>query len=167
MGGSDDASNLISVSVEEHAELHLALYLEHGKWEDYIAAQGLAGIIGHEDVVYHVSEQRRKAQSIGVTKDWENRDQKRKELSERNRRTKSQEIKKAWADGKYDNRTGLTGRPKGVKEKKPRKVRNGTRPVCYNNEVYPSCAHLARQLGTYPCKVRRWAETQTNGTSYV
>lgn len=43
MGGSDDPSNLVLVSIEEHAELHLALYLEHGKYEDYIAYHMLAG----------------------------------------------------------------------------------------------------------------------------
>lgn len=43
MGGTDDPSNLVEVSVEEHAELHFALYLEHGKYEDYIAYNMLAG----------------------------------------------------------------------------------------------------------------------------
>ena len=43
MGGTDDPSNLIEVSVEEHAELHFALYMEHGKYEDYIAYNMLAG----------------------------------------------------------------------------------------------------------------------------
>ena len=50
MGGTDDPSNLYECSIEEHAELHFALYLEHGNWQDYIAALGLAGIIGHEEV---------------------------------------------------------------------------------------------------------------------
>ena len=43
MGGSDDPSNLVEVTIEEHAELHLSLYLEHGKYEDYIAYNMLAG----------------------------------------------------------------------------------------------------------------------------
>ena len=50
MGGTDSPENLYECSVEEHAELHFALYLEHGRWEDYMAALGLAGIIGHEEV---------------------------------------------------------------------------------------------------------------------
>jgi len=49
MGGTDDPSNIMECSVEEHAELHFALYLEHGKWEDYIAALGLAKIIDSEE----------------------------------------------------------------------------------------------------------------------
>ncbi len=49
MGGTDDPSNLIEVSLEQHAELHFALYLEHGKVEDWVACQSLAGLITHEE----------------------------------------------------------------------------------------------------------------------
>ena len=51
MGGTDDPSNLIEVSVEQHAELHFALYLEHGKLEDYLAAKSLANYLD-EDTQY-------------------------------------------------------------------------------------------------------------------
>ena len=51
MGGTDDLSNLFECSVEEHAELHLALYFEHGHWEDYIAALSLGGIMDREELV--------------------------------------------------------------------------------------------------------------------
>ena len=60
-GGTDDPSNLIEVTVEQHAELHLALYLEDGRWEDWLAFNGLAGIIGHEECV-------KQAQSLAVSK---------------------------------------------------------------------------------------------------
>ena len=43
-GGSDDPSNLVEVTVEEHANLHLALYLEHGRWQDWIAFNMLSGV---------------------------------------------------------------------------------------------------------------------------
>ena len=49
MGGSDDPTNLIEVSVEEHSELHLALYLEYGRTEDWVASQSLAGLMGKEE----------------------------------------------------------------------------------------------------------------------
>ena len=42
-GGTDDPDNLVRVTIEEHAELHLARYLEHGEWGDYIAAMTLSG----------------------------------------------------------------------------------------------------------------------------
>ena len=43
MGGSDDPSNIIEVSIEEHANLHLDLYLQYGDYKDWIACQGLSG----------------------------------------------------------------------------------------------------------------------------
>ena len=48
-GGTDEPSNLFECSVEEHAELHFALYLEHGRWQDWIAFHVLAGWIDAED----------------------------------------------------------------------------------------------------------------------
>ena len=42
-GGTDEPSNIMEVSVEEHAELHLALYLEHGKVADWVAYHMLSG----------------------------------------------------------------------------------------------------------------------------
>ena len=50
-GGSDEPSNLVEVTVEEHANLHLSLYLEHGRWQDWLAFHAIAGIIECEDVV--------------------------------------------------------------------------------------------------------------------
>ena len=47
-GGTDDPSNLVEVSVEQHAELHLALYLEHGYVEDWVAAMALSGQISND-----------------------------------------------------------------------------------------------------------------------
>jgi hypothetical protein len=42
MGGTDDPSNLIELTPAEHAEAHKKLYEEHGRWQDYVAWQGLA-----------------------------------------------------------------------------------------------------------------------------
>lgn len=50
-GGSDDPSNLIELTVEEHAEAHRILFEQYGRWEDEYAWKGLAGIIGKEELV--------------------------------------------------------------------------------------------------------------------
>lgn len=42
LGGSDDPSNLVELTVEQHAEAHRLLYEQHGNWQDYVAWQGLA-----------------------------------------------------------------------------------------------------------------------------
>ena len=51
MGGTDDESNLVELSIEEHAEAHKKLYEEHGRWEDYLAWQGLAGLMTRAELV--------------------------------------------------------------------------------------------------------------------
>lgn len=51
MGGSDDPSNLIELTVEDHAEAHRRLYEEHGKIEDKVAWLALSGHITKSDAV--------------------------------------------------------------------------------------------------------------------
>ena len=50
MGGINHSSNIVVLSVEEHAEAHRKLYEEHGKWQDKIAADMLSGQIKSDDV---------------------------------------------------------------------------------------------------------------------
>jgi hypothetical protein len=49
VGGTDDPSNLILLTVEEHAEAHRKLYEEHGRWQDYVAWQALTSNITEEE----------------------------------------------------------------------------------------------------------------------
>jgi len=51
LGGTDDPSNLIELTVEEHAEAHRKLYEEHNNWQDYCAWQALSGRIGQEEAL--------------------------------------------------------------------------------------------------------------------
>ena len=51
MGGSDDPSNLIELTVEEHAEAHRKLYEQYGHWQDKIAYDMLSGQIGLDDAI--------------------------------------------------------------------------------------------------------------------
>jgi hypothetical protein len=46
MGGTDDPSNIIELTIEEHAEAHRKLYEEHGHWQDLVAWKGLLGLLG-------------------------------------------------------------------------------------------------------------------------
>lgn len=49
MGGSNDSSNLVELSIEEHAEAHRLLFEEHGRWQDKLAWNLLAGNITAEE----------------------------------------------------------------------------------------------------------------------
>jgi hypothetical protein len=51
MGGTDDPSNLVELTVAEHADAHRLLYEQHGNWQDKIAWQALSGRIGQEEIL--------------------------------------------------------------------------------------------------------------------
>ena len=52
IGGSDDPSNIVLLTVEEHAEAHRILFEQYGRKEDELAWKGLAGIIGKEELLH-------------------------------------------------------------------------------------------------------------------
>jgi hypothetical protein len=54
MGGTDDPSNLIELSIEEHAEAHRKLFEQYGHWQDELAWKGLLGIIPNAEMIKHV-----------------------------------------------------------------------------------------------------------------
>ena len=54
MGGTDDPSNLVELTVEEHAESHRILFETYGRKEDELAWKGLAGIIGKEELLHEL-----------------------------------------------------------------------------------------------------------------
>jgi hypothetical protein len=51
LGGTDDPSNLVELTVEEHAEAHRLLFEQHSNWQDYCAWQALSGRIGQEEAL--------------------------------------------------------------------------------------------------------------------
>lgn len=50
-GGSEESSNIILLTIEEHAEAHKQLYERYGRWQDKIAWLGLSGRIGKEEII--------------------------------------------------------------------------------------------------------------------
>lgn len=53
-GGSDDSSNLIFLTVEEHAEAHRKLFEQYGRWQDQVAWKALSGMIGKEEIIHEI-----------------------------------------------------------------------------------------------------------------
>jgi hypothetical protein len=48
-GGTNDPSNIIMLTVEEHANVHKKLYEEYGRWQDEVAYRMLSGQISAQD----------------------------------------------------------------------------------------------------------------------
>jgi len=51
MGGTDDPSNLVLLTVEEHALAHKKLWEQYGRWQDELAYKGLIKLITHDEAV--------------------------------------------------------------------------------------------------------------------
>ena len=81
MGGSDDSSNLIELSIEEHAEAHRMLWEQHGKWQDFIAWQGLSKNINSSEIHSEATKSGMKEWWNNLSeeekKDWKDRCSKR------------------------------------------------------------------------------------------
>lgn len=50
-GGTDHPDNLVLLTPEEHAEAHKVLWETHGRWQDYIAWQGLSKRMSNEEII--------------------------------------------------------------------------------------------------------------------
>ncbi len=53
-GGTDDPSNIIELTIEEHAEAHRILFEQYGRWQDELAWKGLSGQIGKDEIISKV-----------------------------------------------------------------------------------------------------------------
>lgn len=109
MGGTDDESNLVELTIEEHAEAHRKLYEEHGKLEDYLAWKGLSGQIGKSEILSEIYKQNGKnrgkrnigkpAWNKGLTKE----DPRVKPYTEKLKVAKTEEHKSAMRKQKSDS----------------------------------------------------------------
>ena len=90
VGGTDDPSNLIELTPEEHAEAHRKLYEEHGHWQDRVAWIGLAGLATKaEHVAMLLSEAGKKGNAMRSSN-----------------KGKKYNLTKSRAEGKYPDRKG-------------------------------------------------------------
>lgn len=103
MGGTDDPSNIARLTLEEHISAHKLLYEKHGKIEDRLAWQGLAGMIDRAEIIHQLlvengrrsglkckgkrlSDERKnrlRLVNLGKRQSEETRDKKRKTLPKR------------------------------------------------------------------------------------
>lgn len=57
MGGSDDPSNIVELTVEDHAEAHRLLYELHGKIQDKVAWMGLAKLVPMKELILELQRE--------------------------------------------------------------------------------------------------------------
>ena len=63
-GGTNAPDNLIQLTIPEHAEAHRKLYEEFERWQDKCAWQGLAEIIGKDEIIKFAQSQPKTAEQL-------------------------------------------------------------------------------------------------------
>lgn len=106
LGGTDDPSNLIELTIEEHAEAHRLLYEQYGRWQDRVAWLSLLGIMTEQDRIYEIL----KNSNPGGYKHSE---EVKKKLSEMRKGNKNPMYGKV-AHNRGIKRPGVGGRKKGT-----------------------------------------------------
>ena len=102
MGGSDDESNLIELTIEEHAEEHKKLWEQHGKWEDYYAWQGLSGIIPKKELIRQIQSVANSKPKSEKTKEKIRQYRLGKKQTEESKEKNRQKAIQRHKDGVYD-----------------------------------------------------------------
>lgn len=121
-GGTDDPENIVRVTTEQHAELHLALYFQYGRWQDYRAAMGLAGLEGWENTAGYGFRGRKH--------------------SDKARKLMSEKSKNAVRTPEWKRRIGDANRGRPGKINECQAI-----PVTIDGVSYPSQESAARALG--------------------
>lgn len=137
MGGTDDPSNLIELTIEEHADAHKKLYEEFGRWQDYVAWQGLAKLDKNFDAA---RESMLAVNASRKGKTWEEiyGAERAKELKQKSQNVAKERDGKTW-DGKSYEVVYPNGSTKIIK---------GLRQWCFDNKLNPNTVANACLRGT-------------------
>lgn len=136
MGGADDSDNLVELTIEEHAEAHKKLYEQYGRWQDYLAWQGLSGMMDKQELIRQMlsiagKEGARKAnitrgcKSDGFTlKPWKRQSEYSLDVDGRKVRAKRYWFNDGVTEGQYS----LTEHPDGWNRGRLKSVMKKTNP---------------------------------------
>ena len=111
-GGSDDPSNIVELTIEEHAEAHRKLYEEHGRWQDRLAWLALSAQIGKDEIMHEVyhrprTEEDRRKMSEAAKGRTHSEETKRKMSNAHRGKLKSEETKRKMSDAQRGNTKAL------------------------------------------------------------
>lgn len=167
MGGTDDPSNLIELTVEEHAEAHRLLFEQHGHWQDRVAWQGLLGLIDHKDIMREMWDARKGAGNTFYGK--KHTEESKRKMSESKKgqnlgvpKNHGSKLKEVWAKighprkGKTPWNKGKTG----TRTRTTTEMESFSIKIVYEGKEYPSLKAASRATGISPYKLKKIATSK-------
>ena len=156
-GGSDDPSNLVHLTVEEHAEAHKKLWEQYGRWQDKIAWRTLSGQISIQEARKEMMKYNNPMHKPEVLEKmsgknhWINRENNtnKKLFGEVNPMHKPEVLEKMSGKNHWSKRPGkihnaISNHPKGSSKK-----------IMVDNIVYNSIKEAADALGLWPRQIKK------------
>jgi hypothetical protein len=149
MGGSDDLTNLIELSVEDHAAAHLKLYEQYGKSEDLLAYKCLKGYLSKVEIIQESSRIGGRTQG--------------KRNAESGHMTQVQKLSDPIAAGKKGGATTIA-RGKGSFGNTEERLKSASKGGRTQGKRNAESGHLKR-IAQIPSKKNRGMLWITNGTN--
>ena len=156
-GGSDDPSNLVHLTVEEHAEAHKKLWEQYGRWQDKIAWQTLSGQISIQEAREEMMKfnnpmhKPEVLEKMSGDNHWSKKEKnKNKKLfGEINPMHKPEVIVKMSGDNHWSKRPGK------IHNAKVNHPKGSSKKIMVYGKIYNSIKDAADELNMWPRKIKQ------------
>lgn len=117
LGGTDHPSNIVELTIDEHAEAHRLLYEQHGHWQDLLAWKGLLGLLTSDECSFIAMMEGGKKGAAKSNLRWNIPGEKEKQ-SVRMKSWREKNPEKTWAGKIYDvtHPDGTVERVEGLRQ---------------------------------------------------
>lgn len=167
MGGTDDPSNLVLLTVEEHAQAHKDLFEKYGHWQDEIAWKGLSGMIDKQAIIKEVFRKNSSGKNNNMYG--------RSAISEQNLKWYTNGEKTVYStpgeepEGYYPGRTikHRKGHSEETKKKLSIAARKPRACISPSGKVYPSLDHAAEDTGKTNSSIRESIKRGVSGWRFL
>jgi hypothetical protein len=164
-GGTDDPSNIVELTIEEHAEAHRLLYEQYGRWQDKVAWQGLLGLISHEEILLEMYASRKGennhmwGKSVTDFMTNEKINQWRSNISKSMQgRVFTDEHRENLSKVNLGKRKGIEPWNKGklgLQKQDTTQLLKKSKPLIFNNNVYISLNEAEKHTGISSYKIKK------------